>query len=164
MTAQASLFDGGVPDDLHDALTQLITDHGYDAVWAAVRFLAPTYPTPSAPARWSDPETSQRASKREADVGRFSSTSRQAKLLYLFSARGPMTDQQATIALLGAHAAPSAFDGCRRRCSDLRAVNFLYDTGQRHKNIGSDDESIMWALTEAGREALIRLDDTGWSR
>jgi hypothetical protein len=75
-----------------------------------------------------------------------------------------MTDQQATISLVGSHAAPSAFDGCRRRCSDLRAAHYLYDTGRRRKNAGSDDLSIIWGLSEEGKAALQRLGDTGWSR
>lgn len=160
--SQASLFDD-VPEPLYNALVVLVQDHGYDAVVAAVRFLAPTQAVGSAPARWSDPETSQRAAKRDADVGRFSTNSRQAKLLYVVSAR-ESTDQEATARVVGASAAISAFEGCRRRMSDLRAARFVYDTGKRRHNPGSDDEAIVWGLSEAGREALICLDETGWSR
>lgn len=159
---QASLFDG-VPEPLYSALVVLVQDHGYDAVVAAVRFLAPTQAVGSAPARWSDPETSQRAAKREQDVGRFSTRSRQAKLLYVVSARDS-TDQEATARVVGTGAAISAFEGTRRRMSDLRAARFVYDTGKRRHNPGSDDDAIVWGLSDAGREALIRLDETGWSR
>ena len=152
-----------VPDPLDTALGDLVDEHGYTAVRLALGKLIPTHPVPSAPARSTDPETSHRAAKREQDVGRFSAKSRQAKLLQLFYGN-ELTDQQATIRLVGSHAAPSAFDGCRRRCSDLRAVGYLCDTGKRRKNAGSEDESIVWTITRAGKEALHRLAVSGWSR
>ena len=156
-----TLFDS--PRDLDDALCALIDDFGYDKVAERLRFYCPTVGVPSAPARSTDPETSHLAAEHEPDVGRFGIQSRQAKLLYLMST-GDFTDQQAAIRIVGASAAVSALEGCRRRMSDLRAVHYLYDTGKRHKNTGSDEESIVWGLTQAGREALVRLDDTGWSR
>lgn len=148
---------------LDDTLSELVDDYGFETVVVALRRLTPTDQVPSAPARPGDPVTSHLAAKREQDVGRFSEKSRQAKLLRLFSMRD-MTDQQATIALVGSYAAPSAFDGCRRRCSDLRAVNYLYDTGRKAKNQGSEELSIIWAISNAGLVALTSLDDTGWSR
>lgn len=162
-------FDQGPPDtfaDLGDpslALKYLIAAYGYEAVALELRKQAPTFPAESAPARPSDPETSHLASKREHDVGRFSTNSRQSKLLYVMSTRD-CTDQEATTRIVGSTAPPSAFEGCRRRMSDLRAVNYIVDSGVRRKNPGSDDDSIVWTLSDAGREALIRLDDTGWSR
>lgn len=151
------------PDPLPDEITRLIRGYGYDEVLHELHRQAPARVVGSAPARPSDPETSHLAAKREHDVGRFSDQSRQAKLLYAFST-SDLTDQQAAARVVGAHAAVSAFEGCRRRCSDLRAVNYLYDTGGRRHNTGSEDEAIIWGLTEEGRQALIRLDDTGWSR
>jgi hypothetical protein len=160
-----TLFDD--PDDaerhLIRAIEALVDVWGFTTVARILRQFAPSEPVPSAPARWSDPETSHHAGPRVVDVGRFSVKSRQAKLLQVFS-MGPRTDQQATISILGSHASPSAFDGCRRRCSDLRAVNYLYDTGKRRKNAGSDDDSIVWGITLAGQHALEQLDLTGWSR
>jgi len=150
-------------DDLQDRLRQLVKDYGHDTVVTELGYFAPARIVPSAPARTTDPETSHHAAKQERDVGRFSAKSRQAKLLTLFEMRD-MTDQQATIHLVGSHAAPSAFDGCRRRCSDLRAASYLYDTGRRRKNAGSEDLSIIWGITEAGRKALVSLEATGWSR
>ena len=144
-------------------LRDLINLYGHDAVAREVAYLTPGTVAPSAPARWGDPETSHRAAKTMTDVGRFSSKSRQSKLLALFEMR-EMTDQGATIHLVGSQATPSAFDGCRRRCSDLRAAGYLYDTGRRRKNTGSDDLSIIWAITETGKLALRRLEETGWSR
>lgn len=157
-----SLFDEPVPEP--DAtLCRLIDIHGYELVAERLRYLAPTVEAPSAPARRGDPVTSHLAAEHEPDVGRFGYNSRQAKLLYLMST-GDFTDQQAAMRIVGATAAVSALEGCRRRMSDLRAVHFLYDTGKRHKNTGSDEDSIVWGITEAGRQALISLDDTGWSR
>jgi hypothetical protein len=156
-----TLFDP--PDHLEVALKTIVDVHGYDEVARIVRSLAPSHPVGSAPARSTDPETSHRASRHDPDVGRFSSKSRQAKLLELFSMRD-LTDQQATIALVGSHAAPSAFDGCRRRCSDLRAAHYLSDTGRRRKNAGSEELSIIWQLSAAGKQALAHLEETGWSR
>jgi hypothetical protein len=160
-----SLFDD--PDDAEDVfladLRAAIGRLGYAEVARIVRSFAPTHIQASAPARPTDPETSHLASKRSIDIGRFSAKSRQAKLLQIFSMRD-LTDQQATIHLVGSHAAPSAFDGCRRRCSDLRAVGYLYDTGRRRKNAGSDDLSIIWGISQAGLRALELIDTTGWSR
>jgi hypothetical protein len=145
-------------------LERLITDHGFTNVERELAFFAPPKPpVPSAPARWTDPETSHQAAKRDPDVRRFSAKSRQAKLLALFDMRD-LTDQGATIHLVGSQAPPSAFDGCRRRCSDLRAAGYIADTGRRKKNTGSDDLSIIWRITESGKRALRSLEETGWSR
>lgn len=150
-------------EDLRARIALLIEDYGYDELVAEVRYFRPGISVPSAPARGTDPETSHMAAKRSQDVGRFSSKSRQAKLLDLFQMRD-LTDQQATIHLVGSHAAPSAFDGCRRRCSDLRAAGLLMDSGRRRKNAGSDDDSIIWTITLAGKRAIESLNETGWSR
>ena len=146
----------------------IIEDFGYDAVRQEMRRFFPTptligVPIPSAPARNADPETSHLAAKRDPDVRRFSAKSRQAKLLALFDMRD-LTDQGATIHLVGSQAPPSAFDGCRRRCSDLRAAGYIADTGRKKKNTASDDLSIIWRITEAGKRALRSLEETGWSR
>lgn len=153
-------------DPLRVAIEELIDTYGWTEVDRMVRMQRPSEIHASAPARSTDPETSHLAAKRDQDVGRFSSKSRQAKLLYAFSTveHGGLTDQQAAARIVGPSAAISAFEGCRRRCSDLRAARYIYDTGKRRKNMGSDEESIVWALSDAGRAALIRLDETGWSR
>jgi hypothetical protein len=156
-----TLFD----DDPHllRAMEAMCDVHGWETIERIVRLLGPSPEVPSAPARWTDPETSHSAGPRVQDVGRFSTKSRQAKLLQQF-AMHPLTDQQATVSIVGSHAAPSAFDGCRRRCSDLRAAHFLTDSGKRRKNAGSDDDSIVWEITLNGQHALELLDRTGWSR
>ena len=121
-------------------------------------------PIPSAPARASDPETSHAAAARVRvkDVGRFSSKSRQAKLLVEFDQKS-LTDFEAARRVMPTdiHA---RFEGCRRRCSDLRAAGFLEDSGEKRSNPGSPDEAIVWRITQAGRDALTRLLATGWSR
>ena len=150
MTDQLSFGEWGPHLDLPDTITALIVKFGHADVEAEVRRQHPTLVAGSAPARWSDPETSHLASNREPDVGRFSTKSRQAKLLAVFNG-DDLTDQQATIRLVGSHASPSAFDGCRRRCSDLRAVHYLADSGARRRNAGSDDESIVWMITHTGK-------------
>lgn len=58
----------------------------------------------------------------------------------------------------------SAFDGCRRRVSDLVAAGFIEDSGDRHANLGSPDKSIVWRLTPTGWLALSAMDTTGWTR
>lgn len=162
MTQPSSLFEPE-PDPIVGEVADIVARYGYGPVLAEVQMHAPLRVVPSAPARRGDPETSHLASKDEPDLSRFSERSRQAKLLRIFAA-DPRTDQGATILLVGTNAAPSAFDGCRRRCSDLRAAGYLSDTGMRRKNMGSDDESIVWQVTIAGHAALENLDETGWSR
>lgn len=153
----------GFVDDLDTVIADLVNQYGYETVLASVTRWAPARKVPSAPARSTDPETSHYAAKQEQDVGRFSGRSRQARLLAVFATQ-PLTDQQATVRVIGAAAVPSAFDGCRRRCSDLRAASYLADSGRRRKNPGSDDDSIVWQITIAGKQALDRLDRYGWSR
>ena len=45
--------------------------------------------------------------------------------------------------------------------SDLRAAGYLMDSGRRRKNVGTEDESIVWTITDAGRQALDNLDAGG---
>lgn len=151
------------PPSLYERLDDLVAEFGYEAVVVELRRFTPAIEAASAPARWGDPETSHAAAKRDQDVSRFSAKSRQAKLLQLFLLRD-LTDQGATISLVGSHAAPSAFDGCRRRMSDLRAAGYLCDSGRRRKSPGSDADSIIWTLTNAGRAALDSLEVSGWSK
>lgn len=102
---------------------------------------------------------------RAPDVGRFSSKSRQAKLLVQFDAK-PSTDYEATCRVVNPlDGYQTRFEGCRRRCSDLRTAGFLEDSGKRRANPGAlDAEAIVWQITETGRLALRRLLSTGWSR
>ena len=122
-------------------------------------------PIPSNGARGSDPETSQRAARRVAspDLRRFRASSKQAKLLFEFE-KESLTDYEATIRVQ-----PGDFharvEGTRRRCSDLRAVGYIEESSEPNRcNAGSPDESIVWRITDAGRIAITRLKETGWSR
>jgi hypothetical protein len=113
--------------------------------------------------RTTDTDTAQNAGKRHAtDVRRFSSRSRQAKLLEAIS-RKPMTAQEAALEVLGTHYSISSVEACRRRVSDLKQAGFVIDLGDRRKNSGSPDESIVWHATLMGVFALEELRDTGWS-
>lgn len=145
-------------------MADLVARYGYAEVRAEVELHIPIAVVPSAPARNTDPETSHLAAKAERDVGRFSFKSRQARLLRAFATAGPLTDQGATIRVVGAAAPPSAWDGCRRRCSDLRAAGYLSDTGKRKRNQGSSEDAIVWQITMGGLAALDSLDESGWSK
>lgn len=151
-------------DPLSAEVTDLVSRFGFEAVLHEVEMHQPRRSVPSAPARHTDPETSHLAAKQEPDLSRFRATSRQGKLLLAFSSKKPMTDQEATLRVVGSSPTPSQFDGCRRRCSDLRAVGYLADSGLRANNPGSSDESIVWRISNAGMAAASRLRETGWSR
>lgn len=161
---QDTIFDDEEPDDggLEADVAHLVTTHGYEAAKRELARWSPARRASSAPARPTDPETSHMAAKTEPDLRRFSDRSNQARLLRYF-AQQPLTDQQATIRVVGMAAPPSVFEGCRRRCSDLRAVRYIVDSGRRRKNAGSDDESIVWCITMAGKKALVSLEESGWS-
>jgi len=162
MSNVASLFDQP-SDPLTEIVADLVARYGWSAVSIEVAMHKPGVTAASAPARPTDPITSHQAAKTESDVGRFSRNSRQARLLSAFGAQH-LTDQLATVLVLGTEAPQSQFDGCRRRCSDLRAAGYLYDTGAKMRNPGSVDDSIVWGITRAGQVALANLNEKGWSR
>ena len=118
------------------------------------------------PARNGDPGTSQdsglRIRKANPDAGRFSKKSRQAKLLALY-ATGQFTDSEAALRVVPIDP-PGPFQGCRRRCSDLRDAGYVADTEVRRCNEGTPDEAMVCTITEAGRRALARLETIGWSK
>lgn len=128
------------------------------------RGTVPNLPVTSAPARPTDPDTSHAAQTRNAsgDVRRFSIRSRQAKLLAAFSRGDGLTDYEAARMVLGDDY-HTRLEGCRRRCSDLRAAGFLLNTGRRRQNPGSPDESIVWTINHGGYTALRNLQTFGWS-
>jgi hypothetical protein len=121
----------------------------------------------SFPARATDPSTSQASGERNAtpDVGRFSNRARQARLLEAFGDHNDgLTHFEAATLVLGEGEFHTRLDGCRRRCSDLRQAGYIVDSGMRRKNPGSPDDSIVWVITDQGRQALVNLHSTGWSR
>jgi hypothetical protein len=144
---------------LYRQVKALITDRLQRADWK------PGEPIPSAPARPTDPETSHAASKREPDLRRFGEFSHKARLLRVLSREPvtPLTAQEMALAVVG-HAAPlSKIEGCRRRVSDLVKVEFIVDSGKRAENAGAGTDSILWHITDEGRQAIERLNETGWS-
>src|SRR5262245_43550048 len=120
-------------DPLAEGVADLVARFGFGPVRAELEMHSPVRPVPSAPARATDPETSQEAGPRSLDVSRFSDHSRQAKLLRLLSTQH-LTDQQAALRIMGASATPSRLEGCRRRMSDLRAAGYICDSGLRRHN------------------------------
>ena len=102
-------------------------------------------------------------STTERDRGRFGATSKSAKLLIEFDVK-PMTDFEAACKVIPLDGFHSRFEGCRRRCSDLRVGGYLRDSGKRRPNAGSTDDAIVWEITQEGRAAIRRLLETGWSR
>jgi DNA-binding PadR family transcriptional regulator len=50
------------------------------------------------------------------------------------------------------------FEGCRRRCSDLRAAGFIEDTGDE------DEGRIVWAITAQGNLAFAKMRRDGFTR
>lgn len=157
-----SVDSDDTPEIVQD-VAYIVQRYGYADVLAEVQMHAPLRVVPSAPARPGDPETSHAAAKDERDLSRFSEKSRQGRLLRVFGT-GPRTDYEATTNVVGGGALPTVYDGCRRRCSDLRAAGFLVDSGVRRCSPASNDESIVWHITLAGQAALRHLDETGWSR
>lgn len=161
---QTTLFPDlapGVPvpaaDPLRVEIDDLIARFGFDAVEAAVGAykIEHSGPIPSAPARHDDPRTS--VGSRMSDVRRFSAGSYSGRLLMVFR-RQDRTDAEATDAVLGSSVPVSRWEGCRRRCSDLRAAGYVADSGVER------DDRIVWAITDEGRRAVQRLIDDGWSR
>jgi hypothetical protein len=122
-------------------------------------------PLPSILARNQDPLTSHLAAQRvgSRDIRRFKVGSNSAKLLAEF-AHGEKTDFQATRAVVGAIDSPIIFEGCRKRCSDLRRAGMIEDTGVKVHNPGMPDLCIISRITLAGRIALSNLQEKGWSR
>lgn len=120
---------------------------------------------PSAPARPTDPDTSHKASKKEPDVRRFGEFSHKARLLRVLAREPvtPLTAQEMALAVVGHMASVSKIEGCRRRVSDLVKAKFIVDSGKRAENAGAGTDSILWEITDEGRRAIERLNDTGWS-
>ncbi len=134
------------------------------------RWVAAHEPVPAHGARVPDQRTSTAAADRHHtdNVRRFSSRSYSARLLHAFARSGDdrspagLTDAEATNAVIGRSGsrywAVSRWEGCRRRCSDLRAAGFIEDSGRER------DGRIVWIVTDTGRDAIVKLDETGWSR
>ena len=136
-------------------------------------YVPPPAPVPSHGARNTDPQESHDSAKRVAvkDVGRFSATTKSAKLLVEFDAApNGLTHYEAMSKTMPPGEFHARLEGCRRRCSDLKAAGYIekhFDADgkpQKRHNPGSPDKSAIWFITEAGRAAIKRLLTTGLSR
>jgi hypothetical protein len=154
------------PPDWETVLRDMVRLHGAPTVRAAVARAEKDFASriPSAGARRTDPATSKAQSHDQDDVRRFGAKSSQARLLRQF-ANIDLTDKEATDRVMAGtaasrsgHAVPiSVWDGCRRRCSDLRRGGLIEPTGVER------DNREVCRITPSGRAALARLVDTGWS-
>ena len=147
-----------VDADLH----KMIETFGYDRVEASLgRWkIAHSGPIPSAPARNDDPRTSQAQAPKMRDVRKFGIESNSGRLLREFFTAGEtgLTDYKATTLVMGPMASPTQFEGCRRRCSDLRAADFLADSGRE------EEGRIVWTITAAGSLAFANMRRNGYSK
>lgn len=135
-------------------------------LWPRLRPAVQTLPIPSATSRHGDQHTSTAAGARHAtpDLGRFSTNSSLALLLDSIDTNEGLTAYEATARVLSEDASHTRWEGCRRRVSDLLRAGLIEDSGVTRQNPGSDTESIVWKTTRAGRSALKRLAETGWSK
>ena len=119
--------------------------------------------TAEATFRLVDPETARTAGLRHTPTSsKFRATSQQADILRAIAAH-PMTAQEAAFEVIGGDAPVSSVEAPRRRVSSLRRLGLVADSGQRRCNRGSTSPSTIWFVTQLGREALIKLRQTGWS-
>jgi len=113
-------------------------------------------------ARRSDLQTAREAGAAQEDSVRFHEGSRQARALREI-ASGPGTALAIAHRVLGADTPLARIEGMRRRVSSLARLGLVQDSGLRRANHGSTRLAIVWEITIAGREALVRLSRTGWS-
>lgn len=174
-----SLFDDPTPT-VHsvDQYVQAVIDmFGFDRTEAALGRIKIQMAGPVPQIGQRDPDQRTSIGHRSADVRRFSSNSHSARLLLAFEdatnrhhlyaiglparpAPDGLTDAEATNRACGLaeDVGLSRWEGCRRRCSDLRAAGYIIDTGIER------DGRIVWAVTDQGRRACNLLRETGWSR
>lgn len=157
-------------EHLTQTLTDLADDYGTDAVLAECARLF--HVLPSTPSRASDRDTSVASGNRKAsrDVGRFDVTSVKFRVL-LYITQQPRTALEAAQRhvdqFYGETSSPSAamrIETARKRVSDLARAGLIEDSGERRKNEGSPDESVVWRVTEQGHRAMNWLASTGWSK
>lgn len=144
-----------------DDLVALVRKHGWDTTQSALPHLYLMYEgeIPSHGFRRGDYRTSVAAAHHNDDVRRFSAGSYSGRLLRQF-VHDDYTDSEATTFVLGnagVECTVSQWEGCRRRCSDLRLAGFLADTGVER------DGRIVWGATELGNAAYDAMRDTGWT-
>ena len=109
-----------------------------------------------------DPETAQAAGDAQEDAVRFHDQSRQARALKEIAIT-PGTALAVAYRVLGADTPVARIEGMRRRVSSLARLGLVEDSGSRETNTGSNRLAIVWQITDAGHEVLVRLGRTGWS-
>lgn len=63
---------------------------------------------------------------------------------------------------MGDNAAPGPFQGCRRRCTDLRDAKYIVAVeGEEHPNIDTPDDAMVCQITDDGEIAYARMIETG---
>lgn len=115
-------------------------------------------PVPQVGERLGDPRTSK--GRRSQDVRRFSRKSQCGRLLGVFVSRGRdgYTDEEATdLVLRDESPTIGRWEGCRRRCSDLRAAGYLDDADEERGG------RIVWKITPQGDAAYRKMIETGWT-
>lgn len=115
-------------------------------------------PVPQVGERLGDPRTSK--GKRSQDVRRFSRKSQCGRLLQVFAVGTSTgyTDEEATdLVLRDESPTIGRWEGCRRRCSDLRAAGYLEDAGEERGG------RIVWKITPQGGAAWRKMIETGWT-
>lgn len=112
--------------------------------------------------RTLDPDTAHAAGDAQDDAIRFHQESRQAQALRELAA-APGTALAVAHRVLGADTPVTRIEGMRRRVSSLARLGLVEDSGSRETNAGSSRLAIVWQITDAGRETLVRLSRTGWS-
>lgn len=177
-----TLFDDPTPTVRSvDQYVQAVIDmFGFDRTEAALGRIKIQMAGPVPQIGERDPDQRTSIGHRSADVRRFSTNSHSARLLlafedatnrhHLYAIGHPrvhygadtdgLTDAEATNRALGLpeDVGLSRWEGCRRRCSDLREAGYIADTGIER------DGRIVWAVTDQGRRACNLLRETGWSR
>lgn len=163
--AQAAINEAGFGEaTLDDQMMNLAHRFGYRNVADALERVRRQIdgPIPQGGQREDDPRTSR--GKRSSDLRRFSKTSYSGRLLTRFSmaSESGLTDKEATDLVvgdvLGGRITIGKWEGCRRRCGDLRDAGYLVDSGAER------NDRIVWVITPHGVNAYRRMEQTGWSR
>ena len=128
------------------------------------------------PARHSDPFTSQQSGRRisEDHPIRFSAKSAYYRILLRFRAsrefaeRYSIDDRGFTDEEVAKLVSPVTAEHCnietpRKRCSELRQMNYIVVNGMTRLNPGSPDEARVCVVTDGGLRALARVEETGWN-
>lgn len=119
-------------------------------------------PVKTANARSSDPETAQEAGRKNSsdDERVFRAGSQKDYLLRQLlaqpnTAEGAATEVRKSLGV--------KVESVRRRTSSLLAAGYVRDSGERAYNPGSSSPATVYEVTDLGRAAIQRVDQTGKS-